>query len=146
LEFLADRTASKPPHFVRDPVQESLPQVRLQRASTLGLKALDPLKRSEKGVLDKILRVGRVAGPSREAPAGPALEGDEKARKQGFHGLAIASMNPFKQSERRLGPTRQRAAIRGDSPAGIVHIVRFLLKEMVMVAQPFRKRCGVVRI
>src|SRR6516225_727911 len=63
------------------PIEESLTQVGLERAFATRLEPFDPLKCPKQGVLDKVLRVGRISGVSRQSPAGPTSKRGEVSSK-----------------------------------------------------------------
>ena len=75
--------------LVANAIEDRLPQIRLKRTDTAGLEALDPLKRLDQSVLDKVVGVGQIARPPGQSPAGPALERLQMAGEQAFECLAV---------------------------------------------------------
>ena len=76
-------------------------QVGLQRAVAAVLEAPNPLKCLEERFLHKVLGVGDVTGPSRQATAGPTLEPGAVPRDQGFERHRIASLSTFEERQGR---------------------------------------------
>ena len=75
--------------LVANAIEDRLPQIRLKRTDTAGLEALDPLKRLDQGVLDKVVGVGQIARPAGQSPSGPALERLEMAGEQPLQRPAV---------------------------------------------------------
>ena len=75
----------------------------MQRPFVLRLEAPYPLKRLKQGVLDKVLRVGHVAGPAWQASAGPAPQGREVTGEQRIDSRPVAGAGLRQQLKRRFG-------------------------------------------
>ncbi len=99
------------PQLVADPVQDRLPQVGLKRADTAGLEAVDLLKRSKQGVLDKVVRVGQVARPAGQAAADPAAKGADVSSHQALEGFPVSAAYPLDQVEGRIEGGRRLAVV-----------------------------------
>ena len=95
-----------PPQLVAQAVEHRLPQIGLQRADAARLEPLNPLKRPEQGVLDKVVGVGQVAGPPGQAAAGPALERLEVAREQAVERVVVAGAGASIRWSVDSGPRR----------------------------------------
>src|SRR5688572_18591336 len=99
------RLPSLPPQLISDAIEHRLTQVRLQCADAAWLEVFDPLKRLKQGVLDKVIRVGEVARPLRQAAARPSLERFEMSREEAFHRLLVTRAGPLDQMKGRFGLT-----------------------------------------
>jgi hypothetical protein len=108
--------------FVTNPVQERLPQIRLERPFALRLEALDPLKRLEQGFLDKVLRVGGVARVAGEASARPAAKGYEVAREQGIERGGVPFPDAREKPEGRVGAAGKSVAADRTVRAPGIHV------------------------
>jgi hypothetical protein len=95
-----------PPQLVSDAIEHCLAQVRLQRTDTARLEVLDPLKRLNQSVLDKIIGVGEIPRPLRQPTPGPSLERFDMSREEAFQRLLITRARPFDQMKSRFGLTR----------------------------------------
>ena len=71
-----------------------------------GSKSLDPLKRPEQGVLDKVVGVGEIARPLGQAAAGPSLERLQMPREQLLERLLIAGAGAVDQLKVDSGSVR----------------------------------------
>ena len=90
----------------------ALPQICLQRTHSPRLEALDPLKRLQQRVLDKIVGVGEIACPLRQATAGPSLQRFQVSGKQPLERLLVAGPRAFDQ--RRTSTPGQSARVPKD--------------------------------
>ena len=88
--------------LVANAIEDRLPQIRLKRTDAAGLEALDPLKRLDQGVLDKVVGVSQIARPPGQSPAGPALERLEMAGEQPLQCLAVPCARAVDQTKGRL--------------------------------------------
>ena len=89
------RLPSFPPQLVSDAIEHRLTQVRLQRTDTARLEVFDSLKRLKQGVLDKIIRVGEIARPLRQAAVRPSLERLEMSREEAFQRFLVTGAGPL---------------------------------------------------
>ena len=90
-------SAPPPAKLIANPVENRLPQVRLQRTSTLRLKELNSLKRVEQGVLYEVLSVGHIARPARQPAARPSAERLQVPIKQNFKGVGVSRSSQGEQ-------------------------------------------------
>src|SRR2546426_10902904 len=81
---------SLPAQLVTNPIEHSLPEIRVQGAGMARLERLDPLERLEQRVLDKVVGVRDAARPFRKASAGPAPKRPQVPGKQLAEGQLIA--------------------------------------------------------
>jgi hypothetical protein len=65
---------SDPTNLVADPVDERLPQIRLQRALVARLKVVEVPEGLHKRFLHQIFGVAKIAGPAWQSAAGPPPE------------------------------------------------------------------------
>jgi len=63
------------PDLVSDAMEDRLAQVGLKRTIVLRLEGIEVTDRANEDVLHDVVGVHRVAGPAREAPAGPKAHG-----------------------------------------------------------------------
>jgi hypothetical protein len=83
---------------------------------------VDPLKRLEQDVLDKIFCVGEIASPLRQAAAGPSLERLEMPGEEAVDGALISRPGPVDQIEGRL-----RIVARPVAKGPLIHRIRSIL-------------------
>jgi hypothetical protein len=102
IERRAFGLSSFPAELVANAVDERLPQISLKRTNAAGLEALDPLKRPDQGVLDKVVGIGRIARPPGQPSSGPALERVEVTGEQALQGLVVPCPRPADQMKGRL--------------------------------------------
>src|ERR1700736_3491709 len=86
--------------LVADPVHHRLPQVRLKGAVVLWAKVLKVLQCLKDRLLDKVLRVRKVARPPREAAACPFAKRRQIPAQQTVERVGISSLRSFEQLER----------------------------------------------
>ena len=96
------RLPSFPPQLVSDAIEHSLTQVCLQRTDPAWLEGLNPLKRLNQGVLDKVIGIGEIARPLRQAAAGPSLERLEMSGEEAFERLLVTRAGPLDQMKGRF--------------------------------------------
>jgi hypothetical protein len=60
-------------------------------------------KRLEEHILDKIGRIGDIAGPARQPAMSPALQGIGVASKEGLQSALIASSGPHQELHCGIG-------------------------------------------
>jgi hypothetical protein len=89
--------AGRPPELVANPVQDGLSQIRLQCSAAARLKLPQPLKRLDQCFLDKVVRIGHIAGPSRKPAPGPATQRRVQTGEQMIEGLEVATASQTKQ-------------------------------------------------
>jgi hypothetical protein len=102
IEIGGMRLPSFPPQLVPDAIEHRLTEVRLQRTDTARLEGIDPLKRLNQGVLDKIIGIGEIARPLRQAAAGPSLQRFEMSREESFQRLLVTRPGPLDQMKGRF--------------------------------------------
>jgi hypothetical protein len=107
--------------FVPNAIHQRLPQIGLERALVTRLESLDPPKRLQQGLLDKILCVGGVTRPPRQPTARPASEGRDVAREQRLKSCAVARANTLEELERRVGSAWQTGWRLSREQAPIIH-------------------------
>ena len=91
-----------PAQLVPDSIHQSLPEVCLKRSLSARFERLNPLKRLEQGLLDKVLRIRSVADLAREASPGPSPQWREVAREERLKGSSIAGAHALEQAKRGL--------------------------------------------
>jgi hypothetical protein len=108
IELLARWHAGVVSHFVSDPIDDRLAQVRLKGAFVPWLERSETLQGSHGRVLDEILGVGEVARPTGQPAPRPTAQGGQRAAEEPVESLAIASLRPVHQFERGLDRALRR--------------------------------------
>jgi hypothetical protein len=88
--------------FVAETVRDGLPQVGLQGSATAGVKVFNPPKRSDQGVLDKVVRVREIARPRREPAARPPAKRADVPSDEALERIFVPLPDPFDQIKGRL--------------------------------------------
>ena len=101
IDFRDGRPAGRPLQLVPDAVEDRLAQIRLKRAVSAMFESVDMFERLEERLLHKILRIGGIPRPRRQAPASPATKARQVSREQLVDRGSIALPRPGEQGQRR---------------------------------------------
>ena len=84
------RVPRHPPDLVANPVDERLPQIRLQRTVVARLEVLDVPERLGERLLHQVFGVPEITGPSRQTSPRPAPQRALMPPNQVIQGLGVA--------------------------------------------------------
>ena len=91
-----------PAHFVADPVEHRLAEIRLHRADVTGLEDVDAAQHLEDGVLDDVVGVEVTARNRRQPTVRPSPEPGQAPLEKGFQRRGISLLRLDDELDRRL--------------------------------------------